>query len=197
MARLTPRAGFARQLARVVSIVLHPFALALVLVWGTAGGQQREETLWTLALVVLCSILPLAWLMAHRVRRGDWADVDASRREERPVVYGLALLGLLVLAGALAWRGESTGLVRGVAGTAGMLVVAGLLNLKVKVSLHLAFAALTATVLTRIGSPLGWPLAVLVPVLAWSRLALGRHRLLEVVVGAALGLVTGLAVVSW
>ena len=49
--------------------------------------------------------------------------------------------------------------------------------------------------LVRLGSPVGWLLAAVLPLLAWSRVALGRHRWIEVVLGAAIGAVTGLAIV--
>ena len=54
----------------------------------------------------------------------------------------------------------------------------------------MAFAALATTTLLFLGSPLGWVLLPLLPVLAWSRLTLKRHRPAEV----ALGLLVGVAV---
>src|SRR6266850_6819736 len=44
-----------------------------------------------------------------------------------------------------------------------------------------AAAALTATALILHGSPLGWVLVPVVPLLAWSRFALGRHNLWKLV----------------
>jgi putative transposase len=61
----------------------------------------------------------------------------------------------------------------------------------VKVSLHLATAALAAVVLLGRGLPLGWLLVAVLPVLAWSRVALGRHRWSEVAAGLVIGVATG------
>jgi membrane-associated phospholipid phosphatase len=189
--------AWVRQLARLVSIVGHPFVLAVVLVVVGGAGRDRGETLRALVLVLLCSILPLAWLMVRKVRRGEWADVDASRREERPLVFLVSLLGLAVLAVLLDRWGGAAHLARGVAATAAMLLAAAALTPWVKLSLHLAFAVLTAVVSWRLGSPLAPALAALLPILAWSRLALGRHRPSEVVAGTLLGLAAGLALVAW
>ena len=84
-----------------------------------------------------------------------------------------------------------------VAGTAGVLAMVGVCAVAtpwIKVSLHMAAAALAATVLLWRGIPLGWLLAAALPVLAWSRVALGRHRWTEVVAGVVVGAVTGTVV---
>jgi membrane-associated phospholipid phosphatase len=57
----------------------------------------------------------------------------------------------------------------------------------VMVSLPLASAAWAATAMTIVRSPPGYVLLALVPVLGWSRVALGRHRWSEVALGAGLG----------
>ena len=59
----------------------------------------------------------------------------------------------------------------------------------------MAFAALATTTLLLIGSPAGWVLLPIVPALAWSRLALRRHRPVEVAVGTVIGSLAGMAIV--
>jgi len=61
----------------------------------------------------------------------------------------------------------------------------------IKVSLHAASAALAAAVLLWRGLPLGWLLGAMLPMLAWSRIALGRHRWSEVAMGLVVGAATG------
>ena len=79
---------------------------------------------------------------------------------------------------------------------AAMIGMALLLSRWVKASLHTAFAVFATALL--------WPLKVAVLVgiivtaaIAWSRLALHRHVVADVVVGLALGFVTGGAYAVW
>jgi membrane-associated phospholipid phosphatase len=65
----------------------------------------------------------------------------------------------------------------------------------VKVSLHMAVAALAAAVLLGLGMALGWLLAAVLPLLAWARVAMGRHRWIEVALGALVGAAAGVMLV--
>jgi hypothetical protein len=80
--------------------------------------------------------------------------------------------------------------------TGAFLLLASLLTRWVKLSLHAAFAALTATTLSLYGSWVGYALIPMVPVLLWSRVALARHRVHELVVGLVLGILTGVMLVQ-
>ncbi|MDR7194425.1 hypothetical protein [Luteimonas terrae] len=87
--------------------------------------------------------------------------------------------------------GRASATSSGVLAAVAMLCVAGIANLWIKLSLHmasLAFAGLAAWPL--------WPAASIIalatlPLLGWARLRMARHTLPEVLGGATLGLVTG------
>ena len=182
------------SLARWLSILAHPFVMAVVMAV-TAGvrfGALREGV--GAAVAVGLVILPVALLMARQVRAGRWGNVDASEPRERPVLFAVAFLALSALLLYLWVRRTDTFLLRGVAGTLALVVVAAVANRWIKVSLHMAFASMTTTVLVLLGSLVGWCLIPVVPALAWSRLQLSRHRPTELVAGTALGWITGLAV---
>jgi hypothetical protein len=148
------------------------------------------------ALVTAFTLAPIAVLMALQVRRGAWQNVDASNARERPALFMVGGLAMAALLGFLAWRNPQSFLLRGTAGVLAMLAVCAVATRWVKVSLHLAFAALAATLLLALGSAAGWAVAAAVPVLVWSRLALGRHSWPEIVLGGAIGVVTGL-LIQW
>ncbi len=180
------------SLARWISILAHPFAMVGLMVGGAAAHRGAPEgLLHSLGLVALFTLAPVAILMLLQVRRGAWENVDASNARERPILYGVggaAVVGLLLY---LRLRQPGSFLLRGATATLAMLIVCALLTRWQKVSLHLAFAALAATSLLLLRSPLGWGVAAALPALAWSRWALGRHRPLELVLGGAIGVVTG------
>lgn len=186
-----------RQVARWISIVLHPFVmmvLSVAVIAERRGG--RKEALWSVGLIGLFSILPIALLMASQVRRGAWRDVDASGRNERPTLYVAGIGGMAAMICYLIVFEPGSFLLWGTLVMLGLLVVCAVLTVWVKVSLHMAAATASATVVMLVGSPWGWVLGCILPVLAWSRLALGRHRLEEVVLGFSLGLMAGLILLS-
>ena len=144
---------------------------------------------------VLAAIVPVAVLMLVQVRRGRWSNADASNASERPLLFGVALVALAVVMGWLSVREPQSLFLRGASLVLAMLVVAAVATLWIKLSLHVAFAALTATVLSVSGSALGYVMIAAVPLVAWSRLVLARHSVAELACGALIGLITGLATV--
>jgi|SRR5947209_12578046 len=181
--------------ARLISIVGHPFVTATVMAAGSAvrpggpGGATRAAL-----VVALLALLPIAVLMLVQVRRGAWQNVDASNVRERPALFAASAAGLaLLLAYSLAVHPQAF-LIRGAIGTLAMVMACALATRWLKVSLHVAFAALAATTLLLLGSGIGWLVAAAVPVLAWSRLKLARHRPLEVALGLLAGVLAGLGI---
>lgn len=184
-----------RRRARWLSIIAHPFVMVVVMVGVSAATRQpADEALRTVAVVVAFTVVPLLVLMIWQVRRGAWENVDASNRAERPMLYlvgGVALVALLAYVTLL--RPQSF-MVRGVIGTLGMLAVCTVATRWVKLSLHMAFGALAATALTLAGSAVGYVLVLMLPALAWARLALNRHSVFEVAAGTIIGAAVGAAI---
>ena len=183
------------QIARWVSTLAHPFVMTALLVAVAATRQPTGSAVRPVLLVTLAVVAPITLLLVRQVRRGRWANVDASNASERPILFLVSLAGL---GAALVWLlryDPASFLIRGLIVVAAFIVVAAVLTRWIKLSLHVAFATLTATALSGIGSPVGLTLIALIPVVAWSRLVLARHSLHEVAVGCVLGVITGCALV--
>lgn len=183
------------QVARWISILAHPFVMVALLVAVPAVRQSPVSAVKAVFIVVLAVVIPMTVLMLWQVRRGRWSNVDASNSSERPVLFVVALAGLLAALGWLLFKDPRSFLVRGIVVTMAFLLVAAVLTRWIKLSLHVAFAALTATTLCLLGSAIGYALVAVVPLLFWSRLVLARHRVHELWVGLALGVVTGIVLV--
>jgi len=183
-----------QSLARWLSILLHPFVSVGLMVGTVAAARQSTgDAIRTVGIVAACTILPLMFLMVRQVRRGAWDNVDASNRVERPVLYLVGAVGIVALLGlVLAMRTQSF-LIRGVVATLAMMAVCAAVTRWIKVSLHMAFAALAATVLSLMRSPVGYGLMLALPLLVWARLALGRHSPGEVALGTIIGAAAGAA----
>ena len=183
------------RVARAVSIAAHPFVTSLIMVVGSAVqlGQLRRAGV-AIAIVVVLAIAPVALLMMQQVRRGKWQNVDASNVRERPLLFAVSGIGLAGLLGYLLLAQPQSFLLRGVVAVVAMVAACAAITRWVKLSLHLAFATLATTVLLLLGSPAGWVLLLALPALAWSRLSLARHTVLEVVLGSVVGAACGLAI---
>ena len=180
--------------ARWVSIVAHPFVTGFILVIASAFRlEPPREAFKTAAAFIVLAILPVAFLTYRQVRRGKWEHVDASNRRERPLLYAMGIGAALLLFAYVVLVHPQSFLVRTIPITVAMFVVAAIATRWVKLSIHLMFAAVTATALLLMRSPIGWVMLATLPLLAWSRLILARHTWLEVLLGAALGAVTGYA----
>ena len=185
-----------KVIARWLSILFHPFVTATVLVTGTAVhfGSAREA-LSSALLVGAMTLLPLALLMIRQVRKGSWSDVDASDSAERPLLFGVAVCGLIVLLPVLLLLRSGSYLVRGTLIVLLMVATCAVITKWLKVSLHMAFGALATTALLFLRSPVGWVLLAAMFPLAWSRFMLKRHSTIEILAGLLTGTVFGYALV--
>jgi hypothetical protein len=184
-----------KEAARWVSILAHPFVMVALLVAVPAMHQSSASAVPPLLLVVLAIVVPLGVLMFRQVRSGRWANADASNPSERPVLFMVALAGVGAALGWLLLNEPQSFLVRGMLVTAVFLILSAVLTRWIKLSLHVAFAALTATALSLIGSTVGFAVVAVIPLLFWSRIVLSRHRVHELVAGLVLGVLTGIVLV--
>jgi membrane-associated phospholipid phosphatase len=183
--------------ARWVSWIGHPLvfislsvAIIVVLRLATRAGLALLLTLLTTL------ILPMALLLFRGARSGRWSDADVSIRAERVRFYPRAI-PISAMAVIALWLLRAPALaLRGVVVTLFLLVVAALVNFRIKLSLHALFAFYSAIILFVVQPVVGAIAFALALLVFWSRLYLGRHDLLETLVGASLGLLGGL-VTAW
>lgn len=152
------------------------------------GGKIAASAV---GFVMAAAILPIGLFMYGQVKSGRWGTVDASRRSERPALFALMLVLLVVLGLFLRGLPKLALLSSGLTAAAAILIVAFVLNTWIKTSMHMAFASWVAVTLLVIALPLGLALLIALPLLGWSRLAMRRHTLLEVLVGVVLGATVG------
>jgi putative transposase len=168
--------------------------VAVMVVTAALHFGSGVDAVRALGIVALFTILPLAVLMALQVSRGAWTNVDASKRSERPALFGVGLAGLAVLLAYAFFFHPQSFLLRGAVGVVAMLAACAVVTPWLKVSLHMAFGTLATATLIFLGSSVGWVLLAAMPVLAWARVALQRHRLSEVAAGALAGVAAALAI---
>jgi hypothetical protein len=188
---------FARRLATIVSWIGHPLAFITISVAIVLATQLTSRNALSLLLTIFVALVaPMAVLLYLGVRSGRWSDADVSVREERKRFYPIAIP--LSAAGTFAmWLMSAPRyILRGGIVTLGLLVIAAVINLRFKLSLHTMFATYCTTVLFRVNALSGIVAVIMTALVFWSRLFLTRHTLGETIVGGVLGIFGGI-VAAW
>lgn len=183
-----------QSIARILSILGHPLlvlpaALLLPSVLTPSAPQVRDAPSLPAVAVGFAAFaaLILGWSW-WQVRRGRWAHVDASGRDERDAL-NRGLLAMILVGALLAWRALPQSDLFLALSFAAAIVATAILSARVcKLSLHFAFAVYAAGLLWPLGKAAmaaGFAFAAAV---AWSRLRLSRHRPRDLIVGGLVGL---------
>lgn len=178
-----------KKLAKSISLIIDPKHLVapVVLVAASVGTQNWGETIiWTLITLGI-SILPLLILITIQTKRGVFIDQEVPGQSQRNQVYwfgnlSLFLCILLLLYFSAPWTLITLLVAMNITG-----VIGSLFNLRWKVSVHTG--ATTGAVISLFALIGNWavPTLILIPMIGWARVSLGRHTLLEVIVGACIG----------
>ena len=179
----------ANRLAKLISLWVDPRYLVgpVVLVVALRGTASLIEAAgWTL-LTLATAVLPLLAFIALQTRRGAFADDQVPERHLRNQVYlvgnACLLVCLLILVLLRAPRSLVTLLLAMLASSA----IATGLNLRWKVSVHTGSVAGAAVSLLALVGPPALPTMVLIPLVGWTRVALRRHTLGQVIAGGLIG----------
>jgi hypothetical protein len=175
-------------IARLISILAHPFILAALATLISADLHHASPLLFRVLVVILLILGTTALgFAAWQVRAGRWQHVDAVHPAERKVLNGF-LAGLLLISSLLAWKYfPEPELAYGLLVSGIAIVAAMALSPWLKISLHSCFAAVAAGIL--------WPasFAIIIGLIIsvavyWSRWVLHRHTTAELVTGTLIGI---------
>jgi hypothetical protein len=183
--------------AQWVSWIGHPLVFISLSVGIIIALRLANRAGLALSLTLLATvILPMALLLFRGFHSGRWSDPDVSLRAERARFYPRAISISLVAVIALLLSHAPAFALRGTTVTSFLLIMAALINFRIKLSLHALFAFYSAVILFVVNPVVGALAFALALLVFWSRLYLKRHDLLETLVGAFLGSFGGL-VTAW
>jgi hypothetical protein len=185
-----------RRIGRAISIAGHPFFLTPIAVTIATGRETAAARAVILGLLG-AAMLAVAVHVVRRHRRGEIADIDVSTREQRPAVFRVAIGSLLVVLVILHLTGANPAAFRGAAVATGLFGACAIVNLRLKASLHSAFAMLAAGIVWPVSHGGGAVFGVASLVIGIGRVAYGRHTPGEVVAGLTLGSIAAVALVTW
>jgi hypothetical protein len=186
------------RVARHVSNILAPATISLPFVFLVAFYHARNQlTAFAYACITLffLSFGPLLYIFIS-VRRGKISDIDVSRRSERapPFLFGIlsVTLGWLVLMLMHGPKNLQTVLI--IAAVSGIVMMA--ITFWWKISMHASSLGGAATMLTVFYGAVMLPIFVLLVLVSWSRVALRRHTIAQVVAGSLTSIVISLVILK-
>ncbi|MBN1878465.1 MAG: phosphatase PAP2 family protein [Anaerolineae bacterium] len=159
----------------LLALVLINTTLALPTIW-----------MWSSVYLVFTLVLPLTYILIQ-VRKGNITDIDIQLREQRHRPFLLLIAG-----GILAWFAMILGSAPAVMTTiAGAVLIQSLciflITLRWKISVHSATATAISVLVLKVLGPSAAPVAISVPLVAWSRVKLRRHTPAQTFAGVLLG----------
>jgi len=188
---------WSERTAKIISRFLSPHYIAGPLLLTLALGDSTPWAwglLWATGIGLLSVVAPLL-ILKRELRRGGISDWYISNRKERlqpiPVLLSLvvALAPLVLL---VAFHGPRLMLVGAV--SALTLVVFNLMiTLGWKISQHVSSIAASATLITAALGIGAAPVLLLIPLVAWARVKIGAHTVMQTVAGGVAGTTITLA----
>jgi membrane-associated phospholipid phosphatase len=184
------------RIARLVSNIFNPFLMSasvLVLLSFKDAPSVAEALKWA-AISLAISVLPVfsvvIWLVCRKKMDGFFDNTRGQRRSVYIVASALGVLGCGLMWGLKAPEMLSVTFTTGFV----ELVVFMGINHYWKISLHTAFAAGAVTIVSLVyGLAAIWTILLLPPV-AWARIALKQHSIAQVATGALLAAVIVVAI---
>lgn len=178
-----------KSLARIISFITNPifilFPIPYLLIFRFGYGHVLaiKWTLFSLIFLFLAGVFVI-----YEVKNKVFSDMDVSRREQRPLLFAVTTGITVIYMLSLSYFKAPFILFITVWGIMLGIVLATLINTRIKASLHVC--SITAVCLTIVRlyylSPL---LLLIIPIVAWSRIKIKRHSVPEVIAGFILGVI--------
>ncbi len=185
-----------KTIARLISNVFNPFCITVVIIILLSfknAASVADALKWT-AISLAISVLPVLVAVTWLVRRKKLDAYYDNTRKQRYAVYILASV-LGAIGCGLMWGLNAPELlaVTFTAGFAELVVFMGI-NFYWKISLHMAFVAGAATILCLVYGVVALWTLVFLPMVAWARIKLKQHSIMQVTTGAVLAAVIVVAI---
>jgi membrane-associated phospholipid phosphatase len=173
-------------LAEIISWLFFPplistvFFIFLVFWYSNDFGQGLH---WLVASAPFLIFVPLIFfVVSYKLK---WvSDIDLSHREERPVFLAVFILSLFAASAILYLLHVPLRFFVYVFSGLIMMIIASLITLYWKISFHTAVVTSVVTAIVILGGFEFWPFFLLIPVVAWARVALKKHTLWQAIGGA-------------
>ena len=190
----TPPPGKASYLASLISNIINPVVSGVFIAGFTAAkaiDDPLSATIW-FSITVLLTVLPPLSYIIYLVNIGYLTDIFMPNRQRRikPVAFIVIWVMISTLLLYLVGAPSAIGIILIIT----IVLIGSLLTVTLiwKISFHTGILTTAAAVTVMQGASYAWFIALLVPLVGWSRVQLRRHTTLQVIVGALAGGVVAL-----
>jgi hypothetical protein len=187
---------FSQRLARITTEVFAPVPMGVIVITFIAWhfAPTTGEAIGGIAIGVLLGLLvPFGYLL-RQVRSGRVTDHHVGSRVQRPHILLVFFFAVLITLVALVSLGSPRELIALIGASIAGLVVALLITLFWKISIHAGVIAGIVVVFIQL---FGWGMLLLIPLVAvvgWARVEVRDHTPAQVTAGALIGAtVSGIA----
>lgn len=181
-------------IAQWVSGVVSPHVVGMVLISLMALNYSDNplRVIQWLSLLLPMLVLPPLGYIVWLVRTGVIEDIYMPERRTRLAPLAVLIFWLLVCLNLIRYWQAPPAVEVIVLATTVLVSVLSLVTLFWKISFHSATITAAATATLMIAGTTSWPVALLVPLVGWSRVRLRRHTVRQVIYGAVIGAVIAL-----
>ena len=183
---------FIYRTAKALSVLGHPLlTISLFVLYITFQQLPIRNAIIISALLLGGVVIPVSYHNHQKVKQGQYTNFDVSDQGQRAQFYPV-LIGVISLMAVLLFATHQPRPFSYGTACALLLVVSSYgVNRYIKASLHTSLSFFLAWAVYSINQPLGLMMGVFSILIGASRLVLGRHTLLEILVGALIGLLAG------
>lgn len=183
------------KLAQIISTILNPLVLLSLVPFILVYKVTKDFNIsvyWTEVSFVFMLIFSIFVLTGVKLKY--FSDLDISNRRQRPLLYSFAIfLSLAYLIFLFTFHAPIV-LIFGVVALGLGLTIAEIINMKIKISLHVGTMTAFVTALVLIFGINLVPTFFLVPLVAMARIKTKNHTPTEVLIGGTVGLLLTIAV---
>ena len=178
------------KIAKAISFIGHPLlTIPLFVAVMMFAFEDFEKALLNSALIIGCIFLPLFLRMYIKSRNGTYTNFDVSDRIQRKTLFTF-IIPLMIVVTVISFKtsAASNFSLSILFGTI-LVFISQIINLFVKSSLHVSLNIYLSALVLTADFRIGIAVFLFSGLIAWSRVALGRHTWNEVIFGYCIGLI--------
>jgi hypothetical protein len=180
------------SLAKWISIIGHPLLLgSIYVVFVSFYRMERPAAILVSGLVIGLVVAPIALHNWRKVKNGKYGNFDVSDQLQRKNFYTFALILFMLLLLLFYFLQLPKELIMTSLVFFFLLLTMGIVNLKLKASLHAAIAFFISLNLLALSIGFGSIMLLFAFSISWSRSVKGSHSGIELIIGGLLGTTFG------
>ena len=183
-----------KNIAKIISFIFDPALLALIILIVAIFKSDMNNTdtiRWIIIAIVLNGFIPFLFYL-YLTKKGYVFDAELKNEEVHRQRIQMFLVFLVIVVIEFVYLLNTTSyqplLAVFTGGMAAIVLTAGI-SYYWKISLHSAMVTFFVTMILIIYGYVYWPIAVAIPLVAWSRLELKRHTIFQLIGGFLLALI--------